>query len=96
MINSVHLQWDIEKLIKLLQQQIASQERSHQEQIIELQRRHKDQTKLLQEVIANRPHTTEAEIATTTQVAATANFTAFGLITELWKNYWSRFRAFTN
>ena len=100
----------MEKLIELLQQQIASQERRHEEQerrheeqerrheeqMIELQRRHEDQTKLLQEVMAARPRNPEVPTAATTQVAATPNFTAFDSSSELWKDYWSRFCTFTN
>ena len=95
MIKSAYLQYDMEKLIKLLQQQIACQECRHGEQIIELQRRHKDQTKLVQEMVANRPQNLEARVATTTQLVATPNFTAFDSF-ELWKDVWSRFCTFTN
>ena len=53
MIKSAYLQYNMEKVIKFLQQQIASQERYHEEQMIELQCHHKDQTKLLLEMITN-------------------------------------------
>ena len=64
--------------------------------MIELQRRHKDQTKLLQEMLANRPQNKKAPIATTTQVEAKSNFNAFDSSAELWKDYWSRLCTFIN
>ena len=62
------------KLIKLLQQQIASQKRRHKEQEcchkeqpIELQHHLENQTKLLQ-MTANRPQNPETQVAATTWV----------------------------
>ena len=76
----------MKEVIELLQQQIACQKGRHEEQMIEFRRRQNDKTKLLQETIATRPRSTEAQVAKTTQVAATSNVTAFGSLTELWKH----------
>ena len=45
-------------------------------------------------MIANRSQNPEAQVATSTQVATTLNFTAFDSSSALWKGFWSRFCTF--
>ena len=84
----------MEKVVELMQQQIALQERRYEEK----ERRHEEQMKFLQEMIADRPSHNEHEGNTpsTSAAVATPNFTAFDSNMELWSDYWSRFCTFAN
>ena len=101
----------MEKLIELMQQQIALQDRRLEEQERdrkellkeqerrheEQERRHQEQMKALREVIDKRSSSTENEgtTPTTSTAVATPNFPAFDSFTELWSDYWSRFCTFS-
>lgn len=86
----------IEKLVEILQQQIAVQERRQDEQLKEQVHCHEEQTKVLQEMIGNCPPNPEHEMVTAPSQVATLNFVTFDPTSELWPDYWSRFCTFTN
>ena len=101
----------MEKLIELMQQQIALQNRRLEEQERdrkellkeqerrhgEQERRHEEQMKVLREIIDKRSSSTENKgtTSTTSTAVATPNFTAFDSPTELWSDYWSKFCTFS-
>ena len=88
----------MEKLVEVLQQQIASQEKRYEEKL-EQQKRYEEQSaahvKLLQELIQGRPQTAEREAPPATAAClATPTFNAFDSTSELWSDYWCRFCIF--
>ena len=83
----------MEKLVKVLQQQIASRDCRYEEQ----QRRYEEQLQILIDLIRERLQDGDQELPTTpTTAVATTNFFAFDSTSELWSDYWSRFCTFAN
>ena len=76
----------MEKFFKVLQQQMASQERRYEEQL-----------QILKELIRWRLQDGDQELPTApTTAVATPNFPAFDSTSELQSDYWSRFCTFAN
>ena len=97
----------MKKLIEVLQQQIALQDRRYEEQqrryeeqqrrYEEQQRHYEEQLQVFKNLIRGRKQDGDQKLKTAaTTAAATPNFPPFDSTSELWSNYWSRFRTFAN
>ena len=94
----------MEKLLEVMQQQMALQEKRYEEQQLRFeeqqQRRdqqHSEQLEMLKNLVRSRAQEADHEIpASSTSTVATPNFPAFNSTTELWSDYWSRFATFAN
>nr|XP_026695390.1 uncharacterized protein LOC113475420 [Ciona intestinalis] len=91
----------MEKVAKLIQEQLKQQQERHDEQQVEQQRRHDE----LQEE-QQRRHEQQMKMIltlvekagsgeTATSSVAIPSFTSFDSTSELWHDYWSRFTTFT-
>ena len=95
LLDCTSVSTSIEKLIEIIQQPIAvqdrrlnEQERHYGEQMNEQERHHEEQMKVLRDIISNRPPTTENEGTTpaTSTPVATPNFPASESFVELWSD----------
>ena len=81
----------MEKLVEILQQQFAEQQKKYEE----LQLRNEEQMKLMRDLVVSQQQLSTASTASSSTASATPNFQAFDLASELWTDYLSRFTTFT-